>query len=125
VTRARLGALATVLASLVICSPASAAVDPGDPVAMLFRVPGVSFEELLATPEMASLARAGGAGLVVYQASLAARIGGVGRSPSPNGPFQEFFLPPGAFGGVEGVAEEDGRVADVRFHPTIWGRDRQ
>jgi len=110
VTRARLGALAVVLASLFLCSPASAAVDPADPVAMLFRVPGVSFEELLATPEIASLARAGGAGLLVYQASLPARLGGVGRSSPPSGPFQEFFLPPRAFGGVDGVAEEIVRI---------------
>jgi hypothetical protein len=113
VTRARLGALAGVVASLFLCSPASAAVDPGDPVAMLFRVPGVSFEELLATPEIASLARAGGAGLLVYQASLPARLGGVGRSSPPRGPFQEFFLPPRAFGGVDGVAEEIARIVQA------------
>jgi hypothetical protein len=113
VTRARLGALAGVVASLFLCSPASAAVDPGDPVAMLFRVPGVSFEELLATPEIASLARAGGAGLLVYQASLPARLGGVGRSSQPSGPFQEFFLPPRAFGGVDGVAEEIARIVQA------------
>ena len=112
-TRARLGALAGVVASLFLCSPASAAVDPGDPVAMLFRVPGVSFEELLATPEIASLARAGGAGLLVYQASLPARLGGVGRSSPPRGPFQEFFLPPRAFGGVDGVAEEIARIVQA------------
>jgi hypothetical protein len=113
VTRARLGALAGVVASLFLCSPASAAVNPGDPVAMLFRVPGVSFEELLATPEIASLARAGGAGLLVYQASLPARLGGVGRSSPPSGPFQEFFLPPRAFGGVDGVAEEIARIVQA------------
>jgi hypothetical protein len=113
VTRARLGALAIVVASLFLCSPVSAAVDPGDPVAMLFRVPGVSFEELLATPEIASLARAGGAGLLVYQASLPARLGGVGRSSPPSGPFQEFFLPPRAFGGVDGVAEEIARIVQA------------
>jgi hypothetical protein len=113
VTRARLGALAGVVASLFVCSPASAAVDPGDPVAMLFRVPGVSFEELLATPEIASLARAGGAGLLVYQASLPARLGGGGRSSTPSGPFQEFFLPPRAFGGVDGVAEEIARIVQA------------
>jgi hypothetical protein len=113
VTRARLGALAGVVTSLFLCSPASAAVDPGDPVAMLFRVPGVSFEELLATPEIASLARAGGAGLLVYQASLPARPGAVGRSSPPSGPFQEFFLPPRAFGGVDGVAEEIARIVQA------------
>jgi hypothetical protein len=113
VTRARLGALAGVVASLFLCSPASAAVDPGDPVAMLFRVPGVSFEELLATPEIASLARAGGAGLLVYQASLPARLGGVGRSSPSSRPFQEFFLPPRAFGGVDGVAEEIARIVQA------------
>jgi hypothetical protein len=113
VTRARLGALAVLAASLVLCSPASAAVDPGDPVAMLFRVPGVSFEELLATPEMASLARAGGAGLLVYQASLPARLGGIEGSSPPKGPFQEYVLPPNAFGGVEGVAEEIARIVQA------------
>jgi hypothetical protein len=112
VTRARLGALAVVLASLVLSSPASAAVERGDPEAMLFRVPGVSFEELLATTEMASLARAGGAGLLVAQASLPARLGGF-RPSSPRGPFQEFFLPPRAFGGVEGVSEEIARIVQA------------
>jgi hypothetical protein len=115
VTRARLGALAVVVASLLLCSPASAAIDHDDPVAMLFRVPGVSFEELLATREMASLARAGGAGLLVYQASLPARLGGVRRATSQNGQFQEFFVPPRAFGGVDGVAEEIARI--VRASP--------
>ncbi|HEY8116743.1 MAG TPA: hypothetical protein VIH70_10050, partial [Actinomycetota bacterium] len=82
-------------------------------MAMLFRVPGVSFEELLATPEMASLARAGGAGLLVYQASLPARLGGIGGSSPPKGPFQEFFLPPNASGGVEGVVEEIARIVQA------------
>jgi len=59
---------------------------------------------------MASLARAGGAGLLVYQASLPARLGGVRGSSTPSGPFQEFFLPPDAFGGVDGVAEEIARI---------------
>jgi hypothetical protein len=117
VTRARLGALLLppLVTSLLLCSPASAAIDPGDPVAMLFRVPGVSFEELLATPEIASLARAGGAGLLMYQASLPARLGGVERTTPPKGPFQEFFVPPRAFGGVDGAAEEIARI--VRASP--------
>jgi hypothetical protein len=119
VTRARLGALAVVVASLLLCSPASAAIDPGDPVAMLFRVPGVSFEELLATPEIASLARAGGAGLLVYQASLPARLGGVRRATSPNGRFQEFFVPPRAFGGIDGVAEEIARIVQASPHERL------
>jgi hypothetical protein len=110
VTRARLGALAAVVVSFLLCLPASAAIDPGDPVAMLFRVPGVSFEELLATPEIASLARAGGAGLLVYQASLPARLGGPQRPSPSEGPFQEFFLPSSAFGGVDEVAEEIARI---------------
>jgi hypothetical protein len=110
VTRARLGALAVGIAFLALSSPSSAAVAPEDPVAMLFRVPGVSFEELLSTPEMVSLARAGGAGLLVYQAKIPVRLGGVGRPSPPTGRFQEYALTPRAFGGVEDVAEEIARI---------------
>ena len=73
---------------------------------MLFRVPSVSFEELMSTPEMASLARAGGAGLLVYQAQLPARLSGVDRVSPPSGPFQEYVVSPRALGGVDEAAEE-------------------
>jgi hypothetical protein len=106
VTRARLGALAVGLAFLGLSPAASAAVEPGDPVAMLFRVPSVSFEELMSTPEMASLARAGGAGLLVYRAQLPARLSGVDRVSPPSGPFQEYVVSPRALGGVDEAAEE-------------------
>jgi hypothetical protein len=111
VTRARLGALAGVVAaSFFLTSQSRAAVGPEDPVAMLFRVPSVSFEDLVSTPEMTALARAGGAGLLVYQDRLPVRPGGVGHPAPPTGPFQEYLVSPHLFGGVEGAAEEIARV---------------
>ena len=49
----------------------------------------------------------------MYQASLPARLGGVGRSSPPEGPFQESVISPRAFGGVEGVAEEIARIVQT------------
>jgi len=73
VTRARLGALLALLA-LAVVMPTTASGraltrDPGqvprEQVAFVVIVPGVSFEELLGIPDVASLARAGGAALLV------------------------------------------------------------
>ncbi len=72
-TRARLGALLVLLALAV---PVPEAVSghaltqdsdqvPPEQVAFVVTVPGVSFEELLGIPDVASLARAGGAALLV------------------------------------------------------------
>lgn len=62
-TRARLGALALLLTAL---APAGVALaQPAEErSALVVLVPGASFEELLAIPDVASLARAGGAALV-------------------------------------------------------------
>jgi hypothetical protein len=69
VTRARLGALAVgvVLASALMafgCGTAFAQTED-DRSALVVLVPGASFEDLMAIPDVASLARAGGAGLLV------------------------------------------------------------
>ena len=68
-TRARLGALAAsvLLASALMtfgCGTAFAQTED-DRSALVVLVPGASFEDLMALPDVASLARAGGAGLLV------------------------------------------------------------
>lgn len=66
-TRARLGALAVgfVVAGTVFGSGIAAAQTEHPPSALVVLVPGASFDELMAMPDVASLARAGGAGLLV------------------------------------------------------------
>lgn len=62
-TRARLGALALLLTALAPGSIALAQPDD-ERAALVVLVPGVSFEKLLAIPDVASLARSGGAALL-------------------------------------------------------------
>ncbi|HSJ50186.1 MAG TPA: hypothetical protein VLA90_02720 [Actinomycetota bacterium] len=71
-SRARLGALLAICALVggVDASFASAPEDPVD-LALVFLVPEVSFEEMLGSPEIASLATAGGAALMVPQGGVA------------------------------------------------------
>jgi hypothetical protein len=70
VTRARAALLATAAFLLSVglsagpATRAEAATVPRHGVVILFVIDGVSFEELLSVPEFASLARAGGAGLM-------------------------------------------------------------
>ncbi|HEX6230883.1 MAG TPA: hypothetical protein VF029_04165 [Actinomycetota bacterium] len=67
-TRARLGAL-VMLAVWTLPLPAFAQA-PDDRVAIVVRVAGVSFEQLLGIREVAALARAGGAGLLANPADV-------------------------------------------------------
>ena len=69
-TRARLGALALLaVVSLGLASGARAQEEPEREV-FVFLVPGVSFEEMLGTPDVVSLSRAGGAGLMTLGGGL-------------------------------------------------------
>lgn len=70
-TRARLGALLPLVGFvlLVASSPAARAQADVD-IAFVFLVPGVSFEEMLASADVSSLAVAGGAALMVPQGGL-------------------------------------------------------
>jgi hypothetical protein len=68
VTRARLGALAVgvaALASAMLVGGTVRAQTEHPPSALVVLVPGASFDELVAIPDVASLARAGGAGMLV------------------------------------------------------------
>jgi hypothetical protein len=67
VTRARLGALAILGFALAAfgCAPAAQAQAREGRSALVVLVPGASFDELMAIPDVASLARAGGAALLV------------------------------------------------------------
>ena len=65
-TRARAGALAATFAVSVLAFGATAFAQlDDDRTALVVLVPGASFDDLMADPEIASLARAGGAGLLV------------------------------------------------------------
>jgi hypothetical protein len=67
VTRARLGALAAVLVSMIVLSAVAALAQEGDRRALVVEVPQASLEELMNVPEVQALARSGGAGLLVPQ----------------------------------------------------------
>jgi hypothetical protein len=67
VTRARLGALAVVLVSLIVLPAVAALAQEGDRRALVVEVPQASLEELMNVPEVQALARSGGAGLLVPQ----------------------------------------------------------
>jgi hypothetical protein len=68
VTRARLGALLALLAVLPVALIAVAnAQEAGNRTALILHVPDASLDELMSVPQVAALARAGGAGLMVPQ----------------------------------------------------------
>ena len=102
-TRARLGALALLAAaSLGIVSNAHAQEAPKREV-FVFLVPGVSFEEMLGTPDVVSLSRGGGAGLMTLGAGLP-----TGDQGAPIEPTNVHFrwLDPAYEGGLDGAAGE-------------------
>lgn len=70
--------------------PRAVAAPADDRVVLIFRVQGVSFEELLRAPEMRALARAGGAGLLSYRGAVLARIRSPGPPAEPVGAVREF-----------------------------------
>ena len=101
-TRARLGALAVVaVAFLGIASNAHAQEGPGRE-AFVFLVPGVSFEEMLGTPDIVSLSRAGGAGLMTLGGGLPTE-GEMEEEPGERVTFHFRWLDPATEGGLEGV----------------------
>jgi hypothetical protein len=65
VTRARLGALAVVVTFGAVAMGVSLAQTDDQRSALVVLVPGVTFDELMAIPDVAALARAGGGGLLV------------------------------------------------------------
>ncbi|HEY8116072.1 MAG TPA: hypothetical protein VIH70_06635 [Actinomycetota bacterium] len=92
-TRARLGALAVVVAlimPMVVGAMARAQQLPYERAALIIVVPGMSFEELMSLPEAAALARAGGAGLLANEDDFTIpRVPGV---PEGTPPGREHFL---------------------------------
>jgi hypothetical protein len=103
VTRARLGALALLaFVSLGVASNAHAQEAPKREI-FVFLMPGVSFEEMLGTPEVVSLSRAGGAGLMTLGGGLPTE----GEGVLPDGPTNVSFrwVDPATEGGLDGVAE--------------------
>ena len=92
-TRARLGALAVASAflALMVFSAAAGAQDlPHERAALIIVVPGISFGEVMGLPEVAALARAGGAGLLANSDDFEIpRVPGV---PEGTPPGREHFL---------------------------------
>lgn len=102
-TRARLGALALLaVVSLGVASNAHAQ-DPPKREVFVFLVPGVSFEEMLGTPDVVSLSRVGGAGLMTLGGGLPTE-GETGVVPGEPPTVHFRWLDPMAEGGLEGVA---------------------
>ena len=102
-TRARAGALLLFISTVgFVGSPSSAQVNEDPREVFVFLVPGVSFEEMLAMPEIASLSTAGGAGLMTLHGGLPTE-GEAGIAPGPqNVHFR--WLDPVDEGGLDGVA---------------------
>ena len=100
-TRARLGALLALLAVLPV-GPlvVASAQEADDGAALVVFVPGMSFKELMAIPQVAALGRAGGAGLLANPEDVAIEDGGLG------GVEHRLVLDPADLGGVERVGEE-------------------
>ncbi|HEY2965099.1 MAG TPA: hypothetical protein VGJ99_02335 [Actinomycetota bacterium] len=102
-TRARLGALALLaVVSLGVASNAHAQ-DPPKREVFVFLVPEVSFEEMLGTPDVVSLSRAGGAGLITLGGGLPTE-GETGVVPGEPPTVHFRWLDPMDEGGPEGVA---------------------
>jgi len=104
VSRARAGLLALALLPVLALPAAFAAVpasaqDAGERAALVVRVEGVSFEELLSIPEVRALARAGGAGLLANAGDVATVPG------APGSRERTLELDPLAPGGLETVGE--------------------
>jgi len=96
VTRARGGALLLLLAVAWVLPPRWAhGQEPGGRAAVVVRVRAVSFEELLAIPEVAALARAGGAGLLANPEDVATVVGGPGERE------RTLTVDPGRAGGLD------------------------
>lgn len=103
-TCARLGALA-LLAVVTLGSASNAHAQEGPKrEVFVFLVPGVSFDEMLGKPEIVSLSRAGGAGLMTLGGGLATE----GEAGIASGEQTMHFrwLDPAAEGGLDGVASE-------------------
>ena len=105
-TRARLGALALLGFVALGISFASSAVaqETQRKEIFVFLVPGDSFEEMLGTPDIVSLSRAGGAGLMTLGDGLPTQDeAGIDPGPS-NVHFR--WLDPATQGGLDAVASE-------------------
>lgn len=76
-----------------------------EPRVFLFRVPFVSFEQLLSVPEVAALARAGGAALLSYQKALPAHGRRQGQMSPEGGPIGEMEYVPSAPGQLAAIGE--------------------
>jgi len=103
VTCARVGALA--LLAIISLGPASNAHAQEAPKreTFLFLVPGVSFEEMFGTPDVVSLSRAGGAGLMTLGGGLPTE-GETGVIPGELSNVHFRWLDPATEGGLEAVA---------------------
>jgi hypothetical protein len=104
VTRARLGALVVLaVVSLGLASNARAQEGPRREVFVVL-VPGVSFEEMLGTPNVVSLSRAGGAGLMTLGGGLPTEAGAGVAPGEMNRHFR--WLDPATEGGLDEVARQ-------------------
>jgi hypothetical protein len=104
VTRARLGALALLTVASLGVAPITHGQEGPNREVFVFLVPGVSFEEMLGTPDVVSLSRAGGAGLMTLGGGLPTE-GEAGVAPGEmNVHFR--WLHPATERGLDGAATQ-------------------
>jgi hypothetical protein len=77
VIRARLGALAVLASAAVLFAPAALNAQMDERRALVVLVPDASFDELMAIPDVAALARAGGAALLADARAIEFSTGGL------------------------------------------------
>ncbi len=96
----------------LFAGPARAQViEPAQPKVLVYLVPGASFEELLAVPEIQALAGAGGAALMSLQSGLPTAPDGV---PAIGGRVSWRWLDPADHGSLSGVGAEIRRDAEAQ-----------
>lgn len=106
------GAVALAPSLLLAASARPKVIEPAQPKVLVYLIPGASFEELLAVPEISALAGAGGAALMSLQGGgLSTARDGV---PAVGGRVSWRWLDPADHGGLNAVGAEIRRDVEAQ-----------